>query len=168
MQPKTALFTIGVAITGVAAAGLLSLTSVSQAATTTGPDLAMTTASVVDGVKVMQSGGQLVPFSFTAKNNSTTTADLNFTFTITNGTADPYQYICPLVGTKFDINPDTDVCEVGALAAGHGSSAGVIVAATGPSGQYVTVKGCAIDFTISNGSDTVPSNNCKTLKVRIS
>jgi hypothetical protein len=167
MQRKTALFTIGVATTGAAAAGLLSLTSTSQAATTTGLDLAMTGASVVDGVKVMQSGGQLVPFSFTAKNNSTTAVDLNFTFTLINGASEPQNYICPLVVSKFDINPDTDDCEVGSLAAGHTSSAGVIVWATGASGQYVTVKGCATNFGIG-GSDTVPSNNCKTLKVQIS
>jgi hypothetical protein len=165
MQRQTAFFTIGVATTAAAAAGLLSLTSVSQAATTTGPDLAMTTASVVDGVKVMQSGGQLVPFSFTAKNNSTTTAaNLSFDFTVTNGAADNYGYICPLVGTKFDINPDSPACEVGSLAGGHSSSAGVIVSATGASGQYVTVEACLSDL---SSTDPVPTNNCKTLKVKI-
>jgi hypothetical protein len=161
MHRKAVLFTIGVASTGMVAAGLLSLSSASQAATT-GHDLAITTASVVDGVKVTQGSGQLVPFSFTAKNNSSQAADLNFTFTVTHGS--DVGYICPLPGSGVDIDPDTPNCELGSLASGHSSSAGIIASATGASGQYLTVKACVTDFTTT---DPVPGNNCRTLKVKI-
>jgi hypothetical protein len=160
----TAKLTFGLSTTAIAAAGLIGVTSASQAATTSGPDLAMTGASVVAGVKVMQAGDQLVPFSFTAKNNSSRAADLNFTFTVTHGAAAPGGYICPLPVSKVDINPDSPNCEVGSLAAGHSSSAGLIVSAKGASGQYVTVTACVSDLT---NTDPVASNNCRTLKVKI-
>jgi hypothetical protein len=164
MQRNTARFTIGLATSAVAAAGLLGIASASPAARTSGPDLAMTGASVVAGVKVTQGSDQLVPFSFTAKNNSSRVADLNFTFTVTHGSPAPGGYICPLPVSKVDINPDSPNCELGSLAAGHSSSAGIIVSAIGASGQYVTVKACVSDFT---ATDPVSSNNCRTLKVKI-
>ena len=164
MQRNTARFTIGLATAAVAAAGLLGISSASPAASTAGPDLAMTGASVVAGVKVTQGSDQLVPFSFTAKNNSSRAADLNFTFTVTHGSPAAGGYICPLPVSKVDIFPDSPNCELGSLAAGHSSSAGIIVSATGASGQYVTVKACVSDFT---ATDPVPSNDCRTLKVKI-
>src|SRR6478752_1981328 len=97
---KVALTTVGLAA-GVTLVGA----SASQAATTTA-DLSMA-GNVVAGVQSAQQGHE-IPLLFTLKNNSTTTsASVDFKFTITNGAASSAtDYVCPLISNHFSINPD--------------------------------------------------------------
>src|SRR5690349_41637 len=116
------------------------------------------------GVTSAQTGGHELAFSFSTKNNSTTTsASLAVTFTVTNGTLDATDYICPLISNHFDIDPDTPSCEPGVIGPGKTASTGLLVA-TKNSGT-LTVKACASN--LDSPVDPVPSNNCKTLSVKI-
>jgi hypothetical protein len=145
-------------------AGMSSFTSANA---TTGIDLSMS-GSVVAGVTSAQAGlGQEVAFTFAMKNKSTTsTANVAFMFTITNGTApDTGDYICPLITNHFDINPDTPACEPGFLGAGRTAQA-AILATPGVAGT-MTVKACALNYNSAPAPDPVPSNNCKKLSVKI-
>jgi hypothetical protein len=106
--------------------------------------------------------GHELAFSFTLKNKSTTTAaEVGFNFTITNGTADINDYICPQIGTHAAINPDTPDCEPGTLGPGKSTQAAILATQTG---RPMVVKACAFD--ISSYPDPVSSNNCKTLTVK--
>lgn len=61
--------------------------------------------TVVAGVTSAQLG-QEVPFAFSMINHSATaSADIAFTFSVTNGTADGSDYVCPLIATHFNIDP---------------------------------------------------------------
>jgi hypothetical protein len=132
--------------------------TVSDAATT-GPDLSITGS--VAGVKSTPLGKQL-PFIFTVTNKSATrTAELNVTFTVTNGAVASNGYVCPLISNGRDIDPDTPSCETGYLGSGKTAMTGVIVPAS-RSGRTLSVKACVMDI---NSTDPVPSNNCKTLSV---
>ena len=145
------------------AAGMWSVNSANAA---TGIDLSMT-GSVVAGVTGAQAAsGQEVALTFALKNKSTTaSAEVSFTFTITNGTApDAGDYICPLVRSHYDIFPDTPACEPGTLSAG-GTAQAAILATPGAAGT-MTVKACASNLS-ATAPDPVSSNNCKTLSVRI-
>ena len=134
-------------------------------ATTTGVDLSMT-GSVVAGVRSAQPSQELA-FVFTLHNRSTTTsAESSFTFTVKNGTVEgPEDYVCPLVASHFDINPDTPACEPGTLAAGKTTQAALLVKTPSAGGVTVTVKACARD--LDGYSDPVASNNCKTVNIAI-
>jgi uncharacterized repeat protein (TIGR01451 family) len=153
----------------VPAAALLTVAGVSSftsANATTGIDLSMT-GSAVAGVTSAQWGvGQEVAFTYALKNKSTTaSANVSFTFTITNGTApDPGDYICPLIRNHFDILPDTPACEPGALGAGGTAQAAIL--ATPSAAGTMTVKACAQNLS-ATVPDPVSSNNCKTLSVKI-
>jgi hypothetical protein len=154
------LITVGI---GAGAAVLALASATGSEARTTSVDLS-TSGSVVAGV----TGGQAMQrlaFSFVTTNHSTTTAvSLAVTYTITHGTADARDYICPLVASHFDINPDTPSCEPGTLA--HGRSANTAIIVTPNGSGPVSVKACGTDL----GGTTDPSsgNNCKTLTVPIS
>jgi hypothetical protein len=155
---RTALAAIVIAVTGALGGGQ------PVDAASTGLDLA-TTGSVMAGVTSAQTGGQELAFSFSTKNNSTTTsATLGVTFTVTNGTLNANDYICPLIGNHFDINADTPACEPGVLGPGKTASTGLLVA-TKNSGT-LTVKACSSNLD-NNAVDPVPSNNCRTLSVKI-
>jgi hypothetical protein len=150
---------------------LLVLVGVSLPATAvqaaTGIDLSMT-GSTVAGVTGAQPG-QEVGFAFSMQNKSTTktAGSVVFTFTVTGGSADNSDYICPLITNHFNINPDTPACEPGDLPAGKTAQAAILVTPTGGSGTSVIVKACA-SSSLSAPADPVPSNNCKTLSLKIS
>jgi hypothetical protein len=146
----------------VGSACALTSTPMSHAATTT-VDLS-TTGSVVAGITGAQMGQELA-FSFTTKNNSTSTAtDVSVRFTVTNGSVSQSDYICSLISNHFDIHPDTPACETGSLSAGKSTTNAILVAtkATGT----MTVKACSTS--LNAVTDPVSSNNCKTLAVKIS
>jgi len=146
----------------LAAVGTLLGSNATQAATTR-VDLS-TTGSIFAGLTGAQTGQEIV-FSFTVKNHSTNkSADLEVTFTTTNGTADGADYICPLIRNHFNINPDTPSCEPGALPANKSETVGILV--TPETAGTMTVRACASNE--SNAPDPVPSNNCKTLSLAIS
>lgn len=145
----------------VATTMLVVGTSSSQA--TTGVDLGMA-GSTVAGYTSAQSG-QKLPVTFTIKNHSTTTsATVDFFFTITHATADASDFVCPLVSNHFNIVPDTPACEVGVLGAGKSTSAAILVTPKITTGT-VTVRACAMNETGS--PDPVSSNNCKTVSIPI-
>jgi hypothetical protein len=139
-----------VALTGAA---VLLVPAGGPSAQSGNADLAMS-GRVVAGVTGAQIG-QHVPFEFVMRNNGPGTAeDIAFTFTIRNGAS--AEYVCPLAGSGFDINPDTPNCETGALAAGHQTRA-AIVAYSRSTGR-LTVKACARD--LNGATDPTPGNNC--------
>jgi uncharacterized repeat protein (TIGR01451 family) len=153
-------------VPATAVLALAGMSTFTPATATTGIDLSMT-GSVVAGVTSAQSGsGQEVAFTFALKNHSTTSsANVSFTFTITNGTApDAGDYICPLVRSHVDIYPDTPSCEPGTLGAGGTAQAAIL--ATPSAAGTMTVRACATDLS-ATAPDPVSSNNCKTLSVRI-
>ncbi len=120
--------------------------------------------STVAGYTSAQSG-QKLPVTFTIKNHSTTTsATVDFFFTITHATADASDFVCPLVSNHFNIVPDTPACEVGVLGAGKSTSAAILVTPKITTGT-VTVRACAMNETGS--PDPVSSNNCKTVSIPI-
>jgi hypothetical protein len=166
MREYVRLLTVGTTMSVAVGAGVLAMTSTSQASTI-GVDLSMS-GSVVAGVASASTYKQ-VPFTFMIKNKSTTTAaDISFNFSpIVNGTASDYSadYVCPLTTNHYDINPDSSSCEPGTLGPGKSSSAAIIVTPSGSSGQTVTVKACAQN--LSGAPDPVSSNNCKTLSIKI-
>jgi hypothetical protein len=144
--------------------GLIGLVANSSgsAASPTSVDLSITGA-VVAGVTSAE-GSMHVPFSFTVTNRSGTAADIVIGFTLTGGSApDGRDYVCPLVGTGADINPDGTFCEPGLLAGGRSTSAAII--ATPTATGTMTVQACVSAKT--RGPDSVPSNNCKSLSIRI-
>ncbi|MFL6137662.1 MAG: hypothetical protein ACJ74O_07670 [Frankiaceae bacterium] len=138
----------------------------SSEASTSDVDLSMT-GSVVAGVTGAQPSQELA-FVFTLKNKSTTTpAATDFTFTVKNGTVSGGEdYVCPLVGSRYDIFPDTPACEPGTLGPGKTTRAAILVETPSAPGVTMTVRACASDELGS--TDPVPSNNCKTLRVPIS
>lgn len=147
-----------------AAFGTLALASVSQSrATAISVDLGIT-GSPVAGVAGAQVGQEL-GFTFTVTNHSTTTAaDLGVKFTVARGNVTISDYICPLITTHFNINPDTPFCEPGWLPPGKSTSAAVLASSQGTS--PLVVRACAVND--SAGTDPVSSNNCKTLTIPIS
>ena len=83
-----------------------------------------------------------------------------------NGTVGGGDYICPLVGSGFDINPDSPSCETGMLGPHKTTQAAILVDTPSTPGVTMTVQACGSDL---NGStDPVPGNNCTTLSVPIS
>lgn len=157
MQRRTALFAgLGLALVGSTLPG----TSVSNAATTS-VDLAMS-GSVVAGVTNTFDTGRELAFAFTLKNKSTTTTEpSDFVFSITGGTAADYSdYICPLIGSRTPINPDTPACEPGDLGPGKSTQAAILVTQTA---HPLVVKACAFG---ESYPDPVSSNNCKSLTVK--
>jgi Domain of unknown function DUF11 len=155
---------IALSTVGLAAMTTFAVSTGSDAATTAA-DLSMT-GNVVAGVQSSQSG-QEVPFLFKLTNKSTTTsANVSFYFSITNGTASDSvdDYVCPLISNHFNIYPDTPACEPGSLAAGKTTQAAILV--TPKSGvTTMSVKACAQNL---SSTDPTSSNNCKTLSVKIS
>jgi len=153
-----------IAVLVVTGLGTLAATTPGEA-TTPGVDLVMT-GSVVAGVTGAQPGQELA-FVFTMRNRSrTTSVDASFTFTVENGTVSGSDYICPLVRSGFNINPDSPACEIGMLGPRKATQAALLVETPSTPGVTMTVKACASDL---NGSlDPVPGNNCRTLKVPIS
>ena len=146
----------------LAAVGTLVGSNATQAATT-GVDLSIT-GSIFAGLRGAQTG-QEIAFSFTVKNHSSTaSADLEVRFSMTNGTADGSDYICPLIRNHFNINPDTPNCEPGVLPANKSETVGILV--TPKAAGTMTVRACAANE--SNTPDPVSSNNCKTLSLAIS
>ena len=147
----------------VMAVATMLVVSTSSSQATTGVDLGMT-GSTVAGYTSAQSGQEL-PVTFTIKNHSTTTsATVDFFFTITHATADASDFVCPLVSNHFNIFPDTPACEVGVLGAGKSTSAAILVTPNISTGT-VTVRACAMNETGS--PDPVSSNNCKTVSIPI-
>jgi len=149
-------------VSSVIAAGSLMLVSSSSGAAIANVDLSLT-GGTVTGYTAAQAGMEL-PVSFTMRNHSSTTGvSVDFTFTLTNATADGSDYVCE-TASHFLINPDSPACEPGVLAAGKTISAAILVTPTITSGT-VRVKACATDE--SNNPDPVPSNNCKTVSIAI-
>ncbi|HJQ03688.1 MAG TPA: hypothetical protein VJ851_18990 [Jatrophihabitans sp.] len=149
-------------VCGLIVAGSLMLVSSSSGAATANVDLSIT-GGTVTGYTVAQAGQEL-PVSFTMRNHSTTTAvSVDFTFTLSNATADGTDYVCNTSSHAL-INPDTPACEPGFLGAGKTVGAAILVTPTISSGT-VRVKACANDE--SNNPDPVPSNNCKTVSITI-
>ena len=149
-------------------AGALALTaslvigSASSQASTTNVDLSITGGTVA-GFTAAQSDLEL-PVSFTMTNHGSIATAVDFQFTITNATASGEDYVCPLVGDGFLINPDTPFCEPGVLGAHKQTSAAILVTPTITSGT-VTVQACANDE--ADHHDPVPGNNCKTVSIPI-
>ena len=149
-------------VCGLIVAGSLLLVSSSSGAATANVDLSIT-GGTVTGYTAAQVGMEL-PVSFTMRNHSSTTGvSVDFTFTLTNATADGSDYVCETSSHSL-INPDTPACEPGTLAAGKTISAAILVTPTISSGT-VRVKACANDE--NNNPDPVPSNNCKTVSIAI-
>jgi hypothetical protein len=147
------------ALAVISLAALVVNSSGSEAGPTT-VDLSIT-GSVVAGV-TSANGTQEVPFSFTVTNRSVTAAPLTITFTLTGGSApDTGDYVCPLVGTGVDINPDTPACEPGTLAGHHSTSAAIIVTPTATG--TMTVQACVSNE--AGAPDPRPGNNCKSLSI---
>ena len=149
------------------AASLLISSTTSQAAssqaTTTSLDLSITGGTVAGftGAQVNQE----LPVSFTMTNHGSIATPVDFQFTVTNATASGDDYVCPTVGDRFNINPDTPFCEPGMLGAHRQTSAAILVTPTISSGT-VTVRACANDE--ANHHDPTPGNNCKTISIPIS
>jgi hypothetical protein len=149
-------------VSAIALAGALFFPTTSQA-TTTSVDLGITGKTVAGFTKAQL--GQELPVTFTMKNHSTTaSASVDFYFTLTNATADPSDYTCPLISNHYNIFPDTPACEPGVLGYGKSTSAAIMVSPTISSGT-VTVKACARNE--NNYTDPVSSNNCKTVSIPI-
>ena len=148
----------------LAVAGTLAGSSVTQAqpAQPAGADLAIT-GGIFAGLTGAQVGQEIV-FGYTVTNKSASrSADLSVTFTVTNGAAGRRDYICPLVSSHFNINPDIPGCEPGRLPAAKTETAGILV--TSKATGTTTVTACASD--LSGVPDPVPGNNCKKLSLRI-
>jgi hypothetical protein len=124
-----------------------------------GVDLSIT-GFVVAGVTSAE-GSMHVPFSFTVTNRSVTAAAIDITYTLTGGSASNDDYVCPMVGTGADINPDTPDCEPGILAGHRSTSAAIIVTAT--VAGTMTVQACVGAGTVE--PDPVPGNNCMSLSI---
>jgi uncharacterized repeat protein (TIGR01451 family) len=155
-------FAVGAFALALAGTATFMSSQVTQAAART-VDLS-TTGSIFANLTGAQIGQEVV-YSFTVKNKSTTTAaNMAVTFSVTNGTADGSDYVCPLISSHFNINPDTPSCEPGSLPATKTETVGILVAArrTGTT----TVKACA--SILDSVTDPVSSNNCKTLRLTIS
>jgi hypothetical protein len=148
----------------VALAATLSLVTGSSQATTTSVDLGIT-GSTVAGFTGGQAGQEL-PVAFTMKNHSSTTsADVEFYFTVTNATAGIADYTCPAISNHLNIFPDTPACEPGVLRPGKSIGAAIMV--TPKAGvRSVSVKACA--YNLDNYADPVSSNNCKMVTIAIS
>jgi hypothetical protein len=150
-------------------AGLLALTtallvgSATSQASPANVDLSISGGTVA-GFTGAQPDMEL-PVSFTMTNHGSIATSVDFQFTITNATASGEDYVCPLVGSGFLINPDSPFCEPGVLGAHKQTSAAILVTPTITSGT-VTVRACANDE--ANHHDPVPSNNCKTVSIPIS
>ena len=154
-------FMIFPALAIVSLVALVANSSGSEAGPTN-VDLSIT-GSVVAGVTSAE-GSMHVPFSFTVTNRSGSAADIVIGFTLTGGSApDGSDYVCPLVATGADINPDGTFCEPGLLASGRSTSAAIIVTPTATG--TMTVQACVSAKT--RGPDPVPGNNCKSLSIRI-
>ena len=128
----------------LAVAGTLAGSSVTQAQSArvdmSTVDLS-TTGSIFAGLTGAQVGQEIV-FGYTVTNNSASrSADLAVTFSVTNGTASRRDYICPLVSSHFNINPDTSSCEPGRLPAAKAETVGVLV--TSRTTGTTTVIACA-------------------------
>ena len=150
-------------VTAVVVPGaIFARTSLSEAASA-GVDLGIT-GSTVAGFTRGQADMEL-PVVFTMTNHSSTrSTDVSFNFTITHATAGGGDYTCPLISNHYLINPDTPSCEPGVLGHGRRTSAAILVTPTITSGT-VTVRACA--QSLSNFSDPVPSNNCRTIRIPI-
>lgn len=140
----------------------LAVNSSGSEAASTKVDLSVT-GFVVAGVTGANSS-QHVPFSFTVTNRSGTDAPVTITFTLTGGSAaDNGDYVCPLVSTGVDIDPDTPSCEPGILAGHHSTGAAIIVTPT--AAGTMTVQACVSNE--SGAPDPVPGNDCKTLSIAV-
>ena len=141
----------------------LVIGSAASQASTTSVDLSITGGTVA-GFTGAQADQEL-PVSFTMTNHGSVATPVDFQFTVTNATADGSDYVCPTVGNRFNINPDTPFCEPGFLGAHKQTSAAILVTPTISSGT-VTVRACANDE--ANHHDPAPGNNCKTVSIPIS
>jgi len=160
MRKRLAIFAVLV----MSGTGTLAATTSSEA-TPAGVDVAVT-GRVVAGVTGAQPYQELA-FSFTLKNKSATASiDTAFTFTVENGTIPDGGFICPLVTTGFDINPDSPSCETGMLGPRKTTQAAILVQTPSTPGVTMTVRACGTDL---NGStDPNHDNDCATLSVPIS
>ncbi|HEU5271057.1 MAG TPA: hypothetical protein VFU36_14120 [Jatrophihabitans sp.] len=147
----------------VALAASLLISSAASQASTTSLDLSIT-GSTVAGFTGAQVNQEL-PVLFTITNHGSVATPVDFQFTVTNATASGEDYVCPTVGDRFNINPDTPFCEPGFLGAHRQTSAAILVTPTISSGT-VTVQACANDE--ANHHDPTPGNNCKTISIPIS
>ena len=146
----------------VAIAGSLLIASSASDAATAKVDLSITGGTVTGFTR--SGPEQELPVVFTMRNHSgTTSVSVDFFFTLTNATADGTDYVCPQSNHVLT-GADGPSCEPGYLAAGRTTRAAVMVTPTISSGT-VTVKACANDE--SGNPDPVPSNNCKTVHIRI-
>jgi hypothetical protein len=159
MRKKLALIAVGIISVG----GVLFLANSSSQAAGTKVDLSIAGGTVA-GFTSAQAGQEL-PVSFTMTNRSTTTsAQVDFHFFLTNATADKSDYTCPLISNHFNIFADVPSCEPGTLAHGQHTSAAIMVTPTANTGT-VTVRACAEN--LNNYVDPVSSNNCKTISIPI-
>ncbi len=145
----------------LAVAGTVAASSVTQAQPA-GVDLSIT-GSMFAGLTGAQVGQEIV-FGYTVTNNSASrSADLAVTFSVTNGTTSRRDYICPLISSHFNINPDTSSCEPGRLPPTKTETVAVLVSprTTGTT----TVTACASN--LSGVRDPAPGNNCKRLSLKI-
>ena len=127
-----------------------------------GVDLSIT-GSIFAGLTGAQLGQEIV-FGYTVTNKSASrSADLAVTFTVTNGAADRRDYICPLVSSHFNINPDIPGVNRAAYPQPRPRVSGVLV--TSKATGTTTVTACASN--LSSVPDPVPGNNCKKLSLRI-
>lgn len=146
----------------VALAGSMLIASSTSDAATAKVDLSLTGGTVTGFTRA--GSDQELPVAFTMRNHSrTTTVSVDFSFTLTNATADGTDYACPMSNHVLT-GPDGSFCEPGYLAAGRTIQAAILVTPTISTGT-VTVKACADDE--SGNPDPVPSNNCKTVHIRI-
>jgi hypothetical protein len=146
----------------VALAGSLLIASSASDATTAKVDLSITGGTVTGFTRA--GAEQELPVVFTMRNHSqTTSVSVDFFFTLTNATADGTDYVCPQSDHVLT-GPDGPSCEPGYLAAGRTTRAAIMVTPTISSGM-VSVKACANDE--SGNPDPVPSNDCKTVQIRI-
>ena len=158
MHKKFVLFCAGM----MALVGSLLLVSSSSDASTARVDLSITGGTVTGFTS--SASDQVLPVAFYMRNHSrTTSVSVDFTFTLTNATADGRDYVCNTLNHAL-INPDTPACEPGFLPPGRTIGAAIVVTPTISSGT-VSVRACANDE--SNNPDPVPSNNCKTVNIRI-
>jgi hypothetical protein len=153
---------LGVAAVVMTAGVTLANAATESQATTSGVDLSMG-GYVVSGLQSALWPSH-VAFAFTLTNhNTTTSADIAFTFSAVHGTGinDGANYICP------GASPDTPSCEPGFLAPGHIARAGIIITPPRNTTYHrMSVTACASDL---NGSpDPVPTNNCTQLTIAIS
>ena len=137
-----------------------AVTSSGSEASSAKVDLSIT-GFVVAGVTGANST-QHVPFSFTVTNRSGTDAPVTITFTLTGGSAaDNGDYVCPLVSTGADIDPDTPSCEPGTLPGHRSTGAAIIVTPT--AAGTMTVQACVSNE--SGAPDPAPGNDCKSLSI---